>query len=144
MVVIFAAGWALERRRHRALQIAHIDDMTGVEFEQYLERLLTAQGFRVRLTQATGDLGVDLIASRGTEIFAIQAKRCSSKVSRRAVSDAVAGMQHYRCNGAMVVTNSYFTKGAEELAQSTMCILVDRDSLTSWIVQYQSGRSLTL
>jgi restriction system protein len=129
-----------EANRHRALQIANIDAMTGVDFELYLERLLLAHGYVVQLTKGSGDLGVDLIATRGAEMVAIQAKRCSSKISRRAVSDAVAGMLHYRCNKAMVVTNSYFTSGAAALAQSTNCVLVDRSVLTLWILSYQNAR----
>ena len=37
----------------------------------------------------------------------------------------------------MVVTNNYFTKGAKELAQSTACKLIDRDSLAQWILDYR-------
>lgn len=139
LLAIIAALIARYRRRnrHRSLEMAHIDTMTGMEFELYLEKLLSARGFQVELTQATGDLGVDLIATREEDIVAIQVKRSSSNVSRRAVSDAVAGMHHYQCTEAMVITNSYFTSGAIQLADSTGCILVDRDMLSSWIVEYQ-------
>src|SRR5262249_6354482 len=113
------------------------DSMTGIDFERYLQELLKSQGYSVRLTQASGDLGVDLVASKNAEKIAIQAKRNSSKVSRRAVSDAVAGMQHYRCNKSMVITNNYFSPGAVTLARSTGCFLVDRDELAEWIIGFQ-------
>lgn len=125
------------KSRHRSLAMDHIDTMSGTDFELYLEKLLSTRGFQVSLTQATGDLGVDLIATRDDDTVAIQAKRCSSKVSRRAVSDAVAGMHHYQCTEAMVITNSYFTRGALLLAESTGCILVDRDLLATWIAAYR-------
>jgi HJR/Mrr/RecB family endonuclease len=139
-------GWIVANQKLRAIQIANIDTMSGVEFEQYLQRLLGHRGYSVNMTQATGDLGVDLIASLGADKYAIQAKRSRSKISRRAVSDAVAGMQHYRCNRAMVITNSHFTRGAITLAQSTNCTLVDRDLLAQWIVglgNAQTGASPT-
>jgi restriction system protein len=129
-----------KHRKFRAIQIANIDSMSGVEFEHYLQRLLTAQGYNVRVTQAVGDLGVDLVAARGTERIAIQAKRYKSKISRRAISDAVAGMQHYRCNRAMVITNSRFTPGAIMLARSTNCLLIDRDTLAHWIAQLEAAQ----
>jgi restriction system protein len=122
----------------RALRIADIDSMSGTEFEQYLQRLLGSRGYSVTRTGASGDLGVDLIASRPQERIAIQVKRHTGKVSRRAISDAVGGMQHYRCNKAMVVTNSYFTPGAILLARSNGCTLVDRDQLSQWIIQFQA------
>src|SRR4051794_3155943 len=35
-----------EKRRIRAIAIADVDRMTGVEFEQYVGKLLTHQGYR--------------------------------------------------------------------------------------------------
>jgi restriction system protein len=115
--------------------------MNGVEFENYLKRLLKSRGYSVNMTGGSGDLGVDLIASRGSECVAIQVKRYSGAVTRRAISDAVAGMQHSRCNRAMVVTNSHFTTGARTLAHSTNCTLVDRNTLAEWILELQSAEA---
>jgi HJR/Mrr/RecB family endonuclease len=39
----------------------------------------------------------------------------------------------------MVVTNQYFTSGAKALAESNRCTLVDRDTLASWIIEWQRG-----
>lgn len=125
-------------KKIRGIQIANIDSMTGVEFEQYLQNLLNNQGYSVHVTKASGDLGVDLIASRDGDKIAIQAKRYSTNVSRRAISDAVAGMYHYGCNKAMVITNSYFSPGAVTLAESTDCILINRDTLAKWIIEFQN------
>jgi HJR/Mrr/RecB family endonuclease len=115
--------------------------MSGGAFESYLQQVLIARGYAVQLTGSSGDLGVDLIASREGETIAIQVKRHDQKVSRRAVSDAVAGMQHYRCNKAMVITNNYFSDGAARLARSTGCTLVDRDILAEWIRGFQTSGS---
>lgn len=128
-------------RKYKGIQIANVDSMTGIEFEQYLQKLLTNQGYSVNVTQASGDLGVDLIASRDGDKIAIQAKRYSTNVSRRAISDAVAGMYHYNCNKAMVITNSYFSPGAKELAESTECILINRDTLSKWVNEFQNTES---
>jgi hypothetical protein len=132
------ARFSVEHKKIRALQIANIDSMTGTEFELYLEKVLQNRGYHVSITGASGDLGVDLIASKGQDRIAIQVKRHSGTVSRRAISDAVAGMQHYRCNQAMVITNSRFTPGAITLARSTQCSLIDRNELVNWIVQFQT------
>ncbi|MEW5941124.1 MAG: restriction endonuclease [Chloroflexota bacterium] len=128
-------------KKYRGMQIANIDSMTGIEFEQYLKRVLTNQGYSVSVTNVSGDLGVDLVAFGNGDRIAIQAKRYSNKVSRRAISDAVAGMNHYGCNKAMVITNSYFSPGAITLAKSTGCILVDRGTLAKWVNEFQNAES---
>jgi restriction system protein len=117
----------------------NIDSMSGVEFEDYLEGMLTTQGYSVKLTPGSSDFGVDLVATCSSEKIAIQVKRHRTRISRRAVSDAVAGMHHYRCDSAMVITNSYFTEGAVKLAKSTGCTLIDRDALARWIVQIEGS-----
>ena len=142
-VAAFFVYFAEQNRKFRAIQIANIDSMTGIDFERYLQKLLTTQGYSVSMTQASGDLGVDLVALRSGDKIAIQVKRYNTKVSRRAISDAVAGMQHYRCTKAMVITNNYFTPGAVTLARSTGCMLVDRDTLASWIVEFQNASNRT-
>jgi restriction system protein len=86
--------FAERNRRFRAIRIANIDMMSGVEFERYFKKLLNFQGYSVRIIGGGGDLGVHLIATRGAERIAIQVKRYNSRISRRAISDAVAGMQH--------------------------------------------------
>ncbi len=120
-----------------ALQLADIDRMDGHAFEQYVARLLTAQGYQIKLTGHSGDMGVDIVAQRSTLKYAVQVKRYTEPVSRRAVSDAVAGMAQYGCNAAMVVTSGYFTPGAQELARANRCVLIDRDKLAEWILEFQ-------
>jgi len=123
----------LNRHKYRELRLSNIDEMSGLEFENYLKNVLSHQGYSVEKTPASGDLGVDLIAERGHSRLAIQVKRYQGKVSRTAVSDAVAGMHHYRCNESMVITNSSFSPGAISLAKSNQCILIDREILSTWI-----------
>lgn len=133
---------AEQEKKFIGIQIANADSMTGIEFEQYLQKLLTNQGYDVRMTQASGDLGVDLIASKDGDKIAVQAKRYSTNVSRRAISDAVAGMYHYDCNKAMVITNNYFSPDAVTLAEATDCILIDRDTLAKWVNEFQSTENV--
>ncbi|MEW6114132.1 MAG: restriction endonuclease [Thermodesulfobacteriota bacterium] len=123
--------------RWRAVELSGVDQMAGRTFEEYVERLLRHKGYRTRLTKVSGDFGVDIVATGKDGQYAIQCKRSSGRVSRRAVSDAVAGKQHYGCSRSMVITNSWFTQGAQRLAASTGCKLIDRDKITDWIVDFQ-------
>lgn len=126
-----------ERDRLQAITISNVDKMSGMEFEAYVAKLLSRQGYSVETTKASGDLGVDIVAKKDAVSLAIQCKRQTTPVSRRAISDAVAGRAHYVCNAAMVVTNDYFTQGAQELARSNGCQLVNRDTLMEWIVRFR-------
>jgi len=124
----------------RVLALEDVDYMPGHRFERYVARLLQSQGYKTSVTKGSGDFGVDIIAEKNGVRYAVQCKRQADDVSRRAVSDAVAGKYHYNCSEAMVVTNSYFTQGAVELARSTRCILVDCDTLAEWIAEFQQSR----
>ena len=120
------------------LTLSQIDGLPGHQFEHYVAGLLGTQGFYdIQVTKGSGDSGIDIVATQAGVRHAIQVKRSGSPVSRRAVSDAVAGLAHYRCTRAMVITNHYFSPGAKSLAVSNQCFLIDRDILARWIQQRQ-------
>ena len=147
LIILIAAGalyMGIQKRRNRrleeeirfrAVRLIDLHSINPTEFEEYVAQLLDHRGYKTKVVGQAGDMGVDVIASKGPEKYAIQVKRYSKPVSRTAVSDAVAGAAYHRCNAAMVVTNNYFTKGALALARSTNCQLVDRDTLAKWIAE---------
>jgi len=114
-----------------------VDNMDGRVFESYVSKILESQGYYTELTPPTNDFGIDIIAKIDETKIAIQVKRHSSKISRRAISDAVTGKEYYNCDKAMVITNNYFTSSAIEIAQKTDCILVDRRGLENWIFDFK-------
>ncbi|MCX7084651.1 MAG: restriction endonuclease [Methylococcales bacterium] len=106
--------------------IDDVDLMSGIEFEQFISNLFLKMGYESNITKATGDQGIDVIASKNGIKIGIQAKCYSGSVSNSAIQEAVAGINHYRLDKAIVITNSYFTDSAKELAQSNSVILWDR------------------
>ena len=94
----------------RLLTIDQIDRMHGLTFEIYVCRLLESRGYDVENIRASSDYGVDAVASKGDDRIAIQIKRSKHPIDRRAISDASAGMAFYKCNKAMVITNSTASK----------------------------------
>jgi restriction system protein len=137
--------WLVEipaRRRREALMrtvaLSGVDGMTGREFEEYVLQVLQHQGYLCTLTPASGDMGVDIVAVNGSNKLAVQCKRQTRHVSRRAVADVAAGKVHYGCEGAAVVTNSWFTPSACRLARSTRTALVDRETFAAWIEHFQA------
>lgn len=99
--------------------------MEGHDYEYVVAAYLKNKGYHaVKVTQASGDYGVDVIAQKKQKKYAVQCKYYSSPVGLGAVQEAVAGKAMYGCNAAMVVTNSTFTKAAEELAEQNGVVLI--------------------
>ena len=106
------------------------EDMDGHEFEHFCADILRRNGFeRVRVTPASGDQGVDILAEKDGLKFAIQCKKWSNPIGNTAVQEVSAGRAFYQCDVAVVLTNSTFTKGAIELAKATGVLLWGRDKL---------------
>jgi restriction system protein len=126
--------WAKALRLTRYLRsgLREIDSMTGIDFENYVAAKLRAAGYRVALTQVTGDFGVDLIASKGGKRIAIQCKRHARRIGAAAVQQVVAGALLHRCTSTMVVSNQEFTPAAIQLARVHSCELVGRARLPRW------------
>lgn len=120
--------------------ISDIDKMSGVDFEKFLIKLFSNMKYQCKHTKLSQDQGLDLIIEKDGETIGIQAKRYSSNVGNKAIQEVIAGSQFYKCNRCIVVTNSYFTKQAKELAQKTKVILWDRDKLSSLLIEYPTKK----
>ena len=109
-----------------------IDDMSGIEFEQYCKTLLIKNGFtNVQETSTSGDRGIDLIAEKDDIKYAVQCKCYSGNVGNKAVQEAYSGKGIYDADVAVVMTNSHFTAQAIEDAKRLRVKLWDGDYITS-------------
>jgi len=121
--------------KFRKAGIYDIDDMTGEEFEQYLGKLFEKRGFKVSYTKASSDYGADLILKDPEDTIVVQAKRYSGSVGVKAVQEVIGALKMYEGTQAWVVTNSFFTKQAEKLAESNEVYLINRDELIELILE---------
>lgn len=129
----FQAGSQRRRDLRRvASGMAAVDQMSGVEFEEFIAAQLRTRGWSVARTARTGDYGVDLIAKKNGTCMAVQCKRLSKAVGVAAVQQVVSGARQHGCNQAAVVTNQAFTKAARQLATTHRCRLVGREQLHIW------------
>jgi hypothetical protein len=124
--------------RRNQLLLCQYRELRGIPFEQFLVQIFEALGYAVSTTRTTGDQGVDLVVAKGPHRLAIQAKGYSGSVGNDAVQQAFAGQAFYQCTGCVVITNSWFTPSAQELAGRVNCLLIDGDRLPELI----SGRVL--
>lgn len=116
-------------------RISALDSLSGVKFEEFLEFLFIHSGYCVEKTPHTGDWGVDLVITKDNERIAVQAKRYRAglKVSNEPVLKLDSGKKHYKCDKAMIVTTSEFTRAAKEAAHENGIELWDRGVLSSKI-----------
>jgi HJR/Mrr/RecB family endonuclease len=112
-----------------------VDLMTGTEFEHFIALLFSKMGYETEVTKATGDQGIDVIASKNGKKIGIQAKCYSSSVGNSAIQEVVAGKNHYRLDKAIVITNNIFTDSAQQLAISNDIVLWDRNILKEKIIE---------
>ena len=111
--------------------IDDIDLMNGTEFEELIAKLFKKMGYDVEVTKASGDQGIDVLATKNGFKYGIQAKCYSSQVGNSAIQEAVAGKAFYSLSKVIVVTNNFFTKSAIKLAEANNVILWDRNILTN-------------
>lgn len=106
-----------------------INNMSGKEFEKFMEHYFVSKGYNVVRTPLSGDYGIDLIIEHEFGKIGVQLKRYNAKVSLSAVQEVVAGLSHYGLNSGMVITNNYFQPSAIQLAKDNNITLWNRDVL---------------
>ena len=110
----------LEEEEKRLLDsgILEVDEMTGKEFERFLDVHFRNFGYGVTLTQDTQDYGADLILYKDGSKTVVQAKRSKNPVGIKAVQEVAGAVRHYKGNTGRVITNYRFTENAYNLAKS--------------------------
>lgn len=139
--IFFFRRWQRQRelQKLRALEMVDIDVMDGLEFEKFIAKVMATRGFsKIQLTERY-DYGVDIIAHKDGVRWGVQVKRHSRMVKAEAVRQVVTALNKYKCQRAMVVTNSTFSRPAKVLAETNDCVLIGKDALAEWIIAFQRG-----
>lgn len=124
------------QQRFGAAKAAELDQLDGLEFEEFLAGLFRAQGYAAELTPTSGDYGADLILSKDGQRIAVQAKRYTGSVGVGAVQEALSGMAYYNCQAAWVITTGAFTANALELAKKSGVKMIGRSEIGNLMVQH--------
>lgn len=121
-----------------------IDTMSGTEFEDFMAEILHRSGIEVlELTKGSGDFGADIIVMHEGERTAVQCKRYSRPIGVKAVQEAVSAKDYYKCPKAAVITNTSFTRQAQELAAESGVILWDREAVYGFMAAAQDKSART-
>lgn len=116
------------------LTLENIDNLSGVDFEDFLYYLLTNVGFKVKRTKKSYDYGADLIINLKNEIIVIQCKLYNNhSVGNSAVQEVYSATNYYNASLGIVITNSYFSKSAINLANKSGILLWNRNTINQLI-----------
>ncbi|MCG2186658.1 restriction endonuclease [Staphylococcus epidermidis] len=117
--------------------INDIDNMSGLDFELYLKVLFKELGYKAITTNASHDFGADLILKKNHHKIVVQTKRYGYKknVSISAIQEIFASQRYHNADECWVITNSFFTKSAINLAKPCNVQLKDRYQLAKWILK---------
>ncbi|WP_367397929.1 restriction endonuclease [Enterococcus raffinosus] len=143
VTVVFLAEtvpYILKINRFANAELKNIDSMSGIDFEEYVAFLLDKHGYeKTKVTQAQSDQGIDIITKKDSETIGIQCKRWKRKVGNKAIQEVYSGIGYYTLDKAIVVTNSYFTDSAKELAAKLNVELWDRNKLIKLIKESKTN-----
>jgi restriction system protein len=131
------AGTWVSRSLRRRRSSDDLDNMSGIEFEDFLAELFRRKGFTVEKTAVSGDYGVDLILTNPANHvrIAVQAKRYSQNVGIEAVQQVFFGAAYYGCQRALVITNADYTPNARNGAAKVGVWLIDGHELKAEIAR---------
>ena len=88
------------------------------DFEDFIAQLFKDNGYKVEGTNYSGDYGADVIVLKDGVKTAIQVKRYSStnKVGVKDINQIIGGKEYHKCDKAMVVCTSDYTKQGKNLS----------------------------
>lgn len=117
-----------------SIDLQKVDQMDGFSFEYYVAEILKKNGYtKVFVTSGSGDFGVDITAYKDNKKYAFQCKNYQSNLGVSPIQEVYSGAPKYGASVCVVVTNSYFTPHAQELAKSLNVVLWDRAKLAQLI-----------
>jgi len=109
----------------------NLDD--PILFEKSVAKNFTLFGWEAKETKRTGDQGADVIAEKDDNKIIVQCKLYSRPIGNKAVQEVVAARNYYKGNLALVVSNSSYTKSAQQLAASNDVVLLHYSNLSEFL-----------
>ncbi len=133
--------------------LAQTKTMEPLRFEKLVLDLMLKMGYggsrenAGRLTQATGDGGVDGLINEdklGLDVIYLQAKRYTETVvGRPKIQEFVGALAGKQANKGVFITTSTFTQGAIDFANAVQqkIILIDGEKLAALMIEHNLGVS---
>lgn len=120
-----------------AYEVSGVDKMSIGEFKLFVTDLLKDMGYSHELPSDSINPVIDFIAEKANIRYAVHVTRPNNPVPRVTVNNTDREKTLFGCTRSMVISDSYFEEEAEELALKLGCELIDRETLSRWIRNYQ-------
>ena len=125
--------------------IDDLNKLSGIEFENLCAKLVSNLGFRVEMTKASGDGGIDIVAFSDLPLYSgkyiIQCKRYSGTVGEPILRDLYGVITSERANKGILITTGTFTASAQKFSEGKNIELIDGTSLKAMISKQSYGTS---
>jgi restriction system protein len=134
----------LRERKAKAdllFSVARPLEMTPSGYEEYCAEVLRRDGWATKVTRASGDQGVDVIAEIQGVKLAVQCKRYVRPVGNKAVQEVLAGKAFYGAHAAAVVSTAPYTPAAQALAKKCGILLLSHADLPGLKKTFLGNRS---
>ncbi|MDR7080198.1 HJR/Mrr/RecB family endonuclease [Neobacillus niacini] len=94
------------------------------------------------MSTTTSSVVKNIAANKKGKKIAIQCKRYKGKITNKAIQEVFSGKFVYSCDEAYVITISYFTENAIQLAKNHKVKLIIRDRLFDLVEQVNENLSV--
>jgi restriction system protein len=121
----------LEALAQRPAMSEFSQSMSPRDFEVFCANQLRAMGWDATVTQASGDQGVDVIATKDKIRMVVQCKLYSRPIGNKAVQEVSAARLHQSAQYAVVVSNQTYTTSARNLAKTNRVVLLHFSELSA-------------
>jgi len=113
-------------------------NMSHFQFEEFIAKLFRKMGYSAKVTQKTGDYGIDVIAEKNGKKVAIQCKQnqIGNNVGNVTVQNTLGSMWKIKAEKSIIITTSDFTTKAEEQAREAPVELWDGRYLKDMVRKY--------
>jgi HJR/Mrr/RecB family endonuclease len=109
--------------------------MDPIEFEHFIGDQFKKRGYRVSVTKATGDQGIDLICYKDGKKVIVQCKKYHNQVPSQAVMNLIGAKHFHDAHEAILITTGQFTNAGKAYANKTNIQLIDGKQLIEWLKQ---------
>jgi hypothetical protein len=129
-------GWSIDLNRDKEGEPTDYLSMDPIEFEHEVARLFHSQGYRMEVTTASRDGGIDIFGFApgiGDQKVAVQCKRYQGTVGRPEVQQfwgVISGSEY--ASGFFVTTGTFSADAKQFTEDKPRLVLVDGEELAKW------------
>lgn len=117
----------------------YLQSLSGQEFERVCGQLMSALGFQIEYTKASGDGGIDILAYNSAPLlkgkYIVQCKRYSGNVGQPIIRDLYGVVAAEQATKGILITTGGFAAPAKDFASKLPIELIDGTMLINLLLK---------